>query len=188
MAQGSSADPFRGRRAAASQARPPPHRPRPPRSVTAAARAREAEPRPPHVTPRRCPPAPATLAAAALQPPAPGLAPGPGPRSGSGSGGGSRAGQGRGAARCSRGRLAFPTMAGGVAEPGGRGRAGLCRASHVPGTPPPGRALPAGTNGSRDGSGECGPQRGCGPWGALRGGQSAGSTSAAVPDSPLRGC
>lgn len=52
----------------------------------------------------------ATLPAGALQPPA------AGPGSGSGGGGGSRAGQGRGAARWSRGRLAFPTMASGATE------------------------------------------------------------------------
>lgn len=68
---------------------------------------------PPAAAPRV--PALGTFPAAALHPPAAG----PGPGSGSG-GGGSRAGQGRGAARCSRGRLALPTMA----LRDGRGRAG----------------------------------------------------------------
>lgn len=77
---------------------------------TRAGRAAPHEPRPPPRAALSRPRSRATLPAGALQPPA------AGPGSGSGGGGGSRAGQGRGAARWSRGRLAFPTMASGATE------------------------------------------------------------------------
>lgn len=184
-ARRSSADPlrWRGRRGTAASATaqpllpvaagPPPH----PRDRHRPRAGGGASPAPRDTAPLGSPPAPSTLPAAAFQLPALGSRTGPRLGSGSWRGGGSRAGQGRGAARWSHGRLAFPTMA----ERGGRGRAGLCRASLVPGTPPPRRTLPAGSRGQWL-------RRGLGPWGPPRDGQSPGSASAAAPASLLQGC